>query len=610
MNANFIDIAATISTQLKTAASYADIGRSLAPAGCGTGVEGRFQQTINRIIASQGSKSGSKAGLQSSVKTTMDASVRAQLKSVSTVVSNTVESMEGSMGPGFVSKLEAIFRKLSGGTLEGVSLNIQGLDALKKLLVKAGGDPGEVAALIEELKGNAETGTLPIKDVLKRLSDLSIEVDEKADTETAYMETSALPFVKTLLKEIGLTAEEVGAIVEEADKGNSGISINVVVEALKTAKANADGMEKNLTVTDTDNNFKTLMAKLNLPVTQEEQETVSINDLIQAFEAFKGEKSGEASARKLSEASLIARTGGSDSVQNLSENSLSILKAQANSESMGQLLDTLLQSVSLASEIAPPSFSYHQVKDQLVNGLMVSDENKTDQLSLFAQPAAGEDAKADKLSLEMVTLLSKDGGKASKSSGNERIPSVGGKETKNKATNIADIVAQRGGGTDLDATSGNASRAKATSRALPSYVTNQVGRGIVRAVNQGESSIKLHLKPPELGRLTMTIDHHSTGIKVNIVTENHAARDILASNVNELKSALNSAGISLDSFDVDMNSDFKQSMANTGNQAGQFGRRNGNRQGTDFNSPGGEAVEEISPSEGSSTIDSSVHFVA
>lgn len=175
----------------------------------------------------------------------------------------------------------------------------------------------------------------------------------------------------------------------------------------------------------------------------------------------------------------------------------------------------------------------------------------------------------------------------------------------------AEAVLSGGGsaGSDIES-SGTPARAKAAPRTLPAYVTNQVGRGIVRAVNQGDSTLRLQLKPVELGRLTMTIDHQSTGVKVTIVTENQAARDLLASNVNELKSALSSAGISLDSFDVDMNSDFKQSMANAGNQAGQFGRRNGNRQGGGFSARGNESVDEILPASELPVIDGSYHFVA
>jgi flagellar hook-length control protein FliK len=123
----------------------------------------------------------------------------------------------------------------------------------------------------------------------------------------------------------------------------------------------------------------------------------------------------------------------------------------------------------------------------------------------------------------------------------------------------------------------NAAKPVAALRNLPTYVTQQVSRGVVRAINQGESTLKIQLKPPELGRLVMTIDNNGNSMKVSIMTENHAAKDILISHMGELKTTLANAGISLDQFDVDMNSNFKQSMADAGNQSGRFNHKGRNR---------------------------------
>jgi flagellar hook-length control protein FliK len=154
----------------------------------------------------------------------------------------------------------------------------------------------------------------------------------------------------------------------------------------------------------------------------------------------------------------------------------------------------------------------------------------------------------------------------------------------------------------------NAAKPVAALRNLPTYVTQQVSRGVVRAINQGESTLKIQLKPPELGRLVMTIDNNGNSMKVSIMTENHAAKDILISHMGELKTTLANAGISLDQFDVDMNSNFKQSMADAGNQSGRFNHKGRNR---------GKKL--IDPIQADSTLsvpvtmdiqDGSYHFVA
>ncbi len=112
-------------------------------------------------------------------------------------------------------------------------------------------------------------------------------------------------------------------------------------------------------------------------------------------------------------------------------------------------------------------------------------------------------------------------------------------------------------------------------RTLPSYVTNQIGRSIVRAVNKGQTELNIQLKPPELGRMMITIEDLGNSIRVSVVAENQAAKDILLSNSNSLKAALAGSGINLENFDVDLGSNFNRSMADAKNQSWDFkGRKN------------------------------------
>jgi flagellar hook-length control protein FliK len=114
---------------------------------------------------------------------------------------------------------------------------------------------------------------------------------------------------------------------------------------------------------------------------------------------------------------------------------------------------------------------------------------------------------------------------------------------------------------------------------LPSHVTGQVGASLARAVSQGDTELKLQLKPPELGRIIMTIDNVGTSLKVSVVTESHAAKEILAAHANELKATLASSGISIGSFDVEMGSDFSQSMADARHHSKGSGSRRGRNRG-------------------------------
>ena len=315
--------------------------------------------------------------------------------------------------------------------------------------------------------------------------------------------------------------------------------------------------------------------------------------MIQAFESYKD-------ARKSS--ALAAAQSGDDTLTE-------VAVAQAKSESMSSLIEQFAAALSQGSDDETTSFSYQQIKETFINELLIpSKEKGTTQMSLFAENMTEEE---DELTLfkHMDTILGKAAETPSSSTSDQDRKGLA--KSFKKDFSKAEELLQSAPTTksDID-TAAAALKARSTARTLPTYVTQQVGRGIVRAINQGETSLKLQLKPAELGRLTMTIDNHGSSLKVTIVTENQAARDLLASNVNELKAALNTAGISLESFEVDMSSDFGQSMADADNQAGQFSRRNGGRSGSKFNMSEEGSLDEISLIETGLSNDGSYHFVA
>ena len=117
-------------------------------------------------------------------------------------------------------------------------------------------------------------------------------------------------------------------------------------------------------------------------------------------------------------------------------------------------------------------------------------------------------------------------------------------------------------------------REKPVSSPLPSYITNQVFKGIRRAFSRGDSEIRLQLKPIELGKIFMTIDTHGDSIKVSVVTENQSAKELLAGHANDLKATLAASGIQIDRFDVEMGSDFSRSLADSGRQFNGSGSSN------------------------------------
>lgn len=105
-------------------------------------------------------------------------------------------------------------------------------------------------------------------------------------------------------------------------------------------------------------------------------------------------------------------------------------------------------------------------------------------------------------------------------------------------------------------------QANASEKNLPAYVTDQVAKQISKAIRNGDSEIKFHIKPPDMGRVELSISHTANGLKISILAEHSNTRDMLMNQASDLKSILADQGIRLEKMDVGMSGDFGgQSMA-------------------------------------------------
>lgn len=110
-------------------------------------------------------------------------------------------------------------------------------------------------------------------------------------------------------------------------------------------------------------------------------------------------------------------------------------------------------------------------------------------------------------------------------------------------------------------------------RTFPYYLLDQVSRQILRSRLADENEIMIQLKPDNLGRMKMTIENTTEGIKVNIITETQSTRDILISNSNDLKAALLDQGVHLDKLNVEAQAGFGQTMADARHGSNDFSDR-------------------------------------
>lgn len=136
-------------------------------------------------------------------------------------------------------------------------------------------------------------------------------------------------------------------------------------------------------------------------------------------------------------------------------------------------------------------------------------------------------------------------------------------------------------------------------RVLPSYVADQVGRQIHRAVQNGDSEIRFQVNPSALGKIRMSLERTREGLKVVIVAEQSATRDLLMAGSHDIKALLSEQGVKVDRIDVDVSGSFDQSLAGAKQESGDSRGRRGSSGGRERGGGQAQEVTSDSPVKGS-----------
>ena len=509
------------------------------------------------------------------------------------------ESMEDEKGIAFLSELKSLLLTLSNGDLENLSINGEGLDALGQLLVKAGFDPASIDELMADLSLSLEEGEeVTVSDFMDQLFELPREEDVKELPESEnLLTTSDVPYMYSLLGMLGIDEDKISEIMAESSRGNQGFSLDSAVEMLRQLDQSASSSGISYQSVDGDDSYLTFLEQLGLELNGKDNGSLTLAGLISSLE----QKQSALSSVKNQFTDLNVSGAVSDP---------SRLNNPINPSDLGLNNPINPSDLALMSENGnQTSASHEDLFGQLFKGLEISNSAATEQGSVDSDLVTGkirEQYKNDLIdpmkgfSAEEGDFDKQAGGKIDPASlagqtnqdGNNRTAfdlkgqsaDIGEKasligKVKDELSSFSDVNQAIQSSDKTSATnplaSGNLSKTRQTFNSLPKHVTQQVGKNIVRATNLGENTLRLQLKPAELGRVFMTIDNNGDSMKVSIITENQSAKEILASSVNEIKTILSSSGISLDEFEVDMSSDFRQSMADARGQGQSNKKKSG-----------------------------------
>jgi hypothetical protein len=403
----------------------------------------------------------------------------------------------------FKTQLE--LRGVDGGA---TAVDRAGLATLLPLLAAAGFDARAAADLFTELQAASDTGEVRLADLLAGLQAGAADPPNASDDQASMLALSSLPYLETLLNAFGIPPADVDQVVAASKVEGQGIALVPLVDALNRCLTANPDLAGRVADEKTRLQAAELMGRMGLqPDGPQAGGVLNLEQFVARLE-------------KLADQTAGPRTEPS---------------------ALGPQIDRFLEGCRTLGPQAPTSAEPFAAP----SGPSVGENG----ISAVPPPhAAGMQApRSAPASQGPPPAGESPPGSSPKATAGETAPTIG---------MLAGVESR------VSAVTGGPSVAAADS-GLPAHVLNQVGRQIVRARLSDASEVRFQLKPPHLGRIQLTIDQGPEGLKVTVITEHQAARDMLTAHAAELRAALQEQGIQLAKVDVQVSPDFAQTMADS-----------------------------------------------
>jgi hypothetical protein len=459
----------------------------------------------------------------------------------------------------------------TGKPLDKISLNTEDLPLLKNFLLQSGVSEQKAENILSELKMNTADGEITLANFFQNMGQLNLQEEtEKKDKQTCMIDPSAIPHMESVLRKFGLSPREIGTVFNAAKVDGGGVDPKLVAIKLKEIRNRLSDNIQTIKDYDTVQQISNKMETIGLNLSDKAKAgKFSIEDFITSLEQMtkgQGKENGQSPELKSTMDQLLERVIISGEKQRFGPS----LQADAN--------------VKLHNHIAKQKIN--EKGDSIDNGSLLPDLNEESEKPKHM----GRQTLEDSHHAKKIDLFSNS--TDSKGFQNKTGKDVQGMKSETRIMEPSQQSAVSKFSDSMNAVEGNDTSLKTS---LPTYLTEQVARQISRSILAGDRIVRLQLTPPELGRVKIRIDINNNVLKLGMIAEHNSVKELLLSNVHELKEALVSQGIRLETIDIQINAGFGQSMAGSKEWVNEEKRWNQNSGMGAFNSDNNEEILQSEP---------------
>ncbi|MBU1161613.1 MAG: flagellar hook-length control protein FliK [Proteobacteria bacterium] len=453
-----------------------------------------------------------------------------------------------------------------GKPLNKTFLKEKDLPLIKTFLFQCGFSHEKVERFLKDLKANNSNGEFNLSQIFLKITELGTPKRKEQQDETVAPAT--VPYIESVLRDFNLTPKELDGVFSKARIEGGGLDLHKLVEKLKGIKgrrslANKTVIDQKLSRQISD---KMEMIGMNIPK-KGNADQISLDDFIASLEKIT-EKVG---------------------------------KEKKVSPDIKNTLDKILERVELSGQKSASASSVKVSPDyHFTESLLKEEINKKGRHAFNEKKISSlEKNKSGKNEYISSFLKQKDVKVMNQVGPNADTSNHSGKgdflSNLNKQTGLINPVKEEGYHVDTEAGQINVPKnteafnftntlktvehgEKPFRGYLPASLVDQVGKQISRSILRGDQVVTLQLKPSGLGTVRIKMDIKDHTLRLSMTAEHHSVKELLLNNVHELKEALVQHGVKLEKVDVQINSNFGQSL-----NASKEGTDNGQGWTKDFN---------------------------
>jgi len=420
---------------------------------------------------------------------------------------------------------------------KGPRFYIEDLPLLKKFLLQCGFSEQKVERFLKELNNNNPDAEINLASFFQKIAELGPpEKPEKNDKQTFIIEPSAIPHIESVLRNFGLTPKELDNVFSAVKVEGGGVDLKRFAIKLKQISNRlSDKIQK---IKDHDK----------VQQISNKMETMGLN------------LSDKAKAGKLSIEDFITSLEQMTKRQGKEDNPPPELKST---------MDRLLERVVISGEkqrfvFSPQADANFKLHDPIAKEKINDNVRSLDNESLLPN-LNDKNENNNNIGRKNIEYAhhEKKVELFSNSAGGKGFQNKAGKEGHDikSGIRIMEPLKQTTVSNFSETINAVESNDKTLRGSLPAYLVDQVGKQISRSILRGDRIVRLQLKPPDLGRVKINIDIKDNVLKLGIIAEHSSVKELLLSNVHELRGALVSQGIKLENIDIQINYGFGQSLA-------------------------------------------------